>query len=132
MSRPRKCRRICVLPETSRFGPLEKNISDTETIILNLDEYETIRLIDLLGLTQEECARQMDVARTTVQAMYNTARQKLAASLVEGRPLHIEGGNYTLCSHAASCCGKNCSRHGCSQKQCETNGGCKNENCCHL
>ena len=63
MPRPRKCRRICVMPETNCFGPIGRKLPDTEPVILNLDEYETIRLIDLLGLTQEECALQMDVAR---------------------------------------------------------------------
>ncbi len=135
MPRPRKCRRICVLPEIKQFGPLEKACPNTERIILGLDEYETLRLIDHLGLTQEECALQMDVARTTVQAIYNAARRKLAQALVEGRILHIEGGNYSLCSQASSCCGKNCNRQACSHKRCHkhnTNGGCQNENCSYL
>lgn len=147
MPRPRKCRRICVMPENNRFGPLGKNLLDVAPIILNLDEYETIRLIDLLGLTQEECALQMDVARTTVQAIYNTARRKLALALVDGKALHIEGGDYTLCGQSSSCCGKNCNRQGCSHKRCSTkgqenclsplsettkHGGNQNENCSYL
>ena len=62
-----------------------------------MEEYEAIRLIDLLGCTQEECAAQMGVARTTVQRIYAQARQKLAVFLVEGRPLQIGGGSYALC-----------------------------------
>jgi predicted DNA-binding protein (UPF0251 family) len=34
---------------------------------MTVEEYETIRLIDLLGYMQEQCADQMHVARTTVQ-----------------------------------------------------------------
>ena len=41
---------------------------------MTVDEYEAIRLIDLLGFTQEECAKQMSVARTTVQGIYAEAR----------------------------------------------------------
>lgn len=64
---------------------------------MTVEEYETIRLIDLEGLTQEECSEIMEVARTTVQRIYNDARRKLADSLVNGAVLKIEGGDYRLC-----------------------------------
>jgi predicted DNA-binding protein (UPF0251 family) len=96
------------MPGCSRFGPLEEH-AHGETIVMSVDAYETIRLIDLEGLTQEECAAQMNVARTTVQGIYNEARKKLADSLVNGKPLRIEGGDYRLCDGEAleqpnSCC----------------------------
>lgn len=78
---------------------------------MTLDEYETIRLIDLLGYTQETCAKQMGVARTTVQAVYNEARKKLAQSLIEGRFLRIKGGNYIVCPRAESCKNKRGSQY---------------------
>jgi len=64
---------------------------------MTVDEYETIRLIDLEGMTQEECADKMDVARTTIQRIYNDARKKLAKSLVDGNRIQIGGGDYKLC-----------------------------------
>ena len=67
-------------------------------MVLLVDEYEAIRLIDLEGLSQEECAQQMEVARSTVSAIYDSARKKIAQSIVGGRRLTIEGGNYRLCS----------------------------------
>lgn len=81
-----------------------------KNVVLAVDEYETIRLIDLLGLTQEECAGQMGVARTTVQALYEAARAKLADMLVNGRLLHVEGGPYELCPRAGGCRGKRCAQ----------------------
>ena len=60
MPRPQKRRRICSIPGHCRFGPRGEAASCT--IVMTLDEYEAIRLIDLLGCTQEECARQMGVA----------------------------------------------------------------------
>ncbi len=81
---------------------------------MTIEEYEAIRLIDLEGLTQEECAESMDVARTTVQRIYNDARKKLARSLVNAEILKIEGGAYKLCDEAPDpnnrCCYRRCHR----------------------
>ena len=70
-----------------------------------------IRLIDLEGFTQEECASQMNVARTTVQGIYIEARKKLAESLVNGKVLLIEGGEYRLCEGLGNSCGRGCHKH---------------------
>ena len=124
MPRPMKFRRICALPGKSNFGPAEAGgAAADDTVMLLLDEYEAIRLIDLLGYTQEECAAQMGVARTTVQAVYDSARRKLADMLVHGRHLSIVGGSYMLCDYAerGCCCGSR--RRHCQGRRCEENGG---------
>ena len=72
---------------------------------MTVDEYETVRLIDLEGMTQEECAEKMYVARTTVQGIYTAARNKIADSLVNGKILLIDGGDYRLCDGRGSGCG---------------------------
>lgn len=94
MPRPSRCRWIGSYPDHWIFSPDEASGSDA--VMLSLDEFETIRLIDRSGLTQEQCAEQMGVARTTVTAIYDSARRKLAEALVDGRTLHIGGGNYRL------------------------------------
>lgn len=113
MSRPCKRRRICAMPGYWRFGPMESTDTERQVITMTVDEFECIRLIDLEGLTQEGCAERMNVARTTAQAIYNSARVKLADSLVNGRELRIEGGAYVLCEGNAQGCprGHRCRRH---------------------
>lgn len=112
MPRPRKGRKVCCLPESNLFGPLNAVINQEDLVLMLVDEYETIRLIDLQGFTQEECAEQMHIARTTVQRMYNDARKKLAESLVNGKVLRIEGGDYELCEGLEKTCRcGGCRRH---------------------
>ena len=121
MPRPRKCRRICALPRWNTFGPLEGGAA--ELVEMAVEEYEAVRLIDLLGCTQEECAGQMGVARSTVQQVYDRARRKLAMALVEGRQLVISGGDYMLCAQAEGCAGRDCTRRQCTHRRCGC-GGC--------
>lgn len=116
MPRPRKWRKVCCLPESNRFGPLNTSIHREHFVTMTIDEYETIRLIDLEGFTQEECASKMNIARTTVQGIYNDARKKLAESLVNGKVLRIEGGDYKLCDGLEeSCGGGGCRRYRCGK-----------------
>lgn len=114
MPRPKKWRKVCCLPDSNRFGPLDSPMYEEHFVIMTIDEYETIRLIDLEGLSQEECSNQMNVARTTVQGIYSEARKKLAESLVNGKVLRIEGGDYKLCDGDEEFCRRrNCRRDGC-------------------
>ena len=109
MPRSAKCRRVCQMPAHCRFAPEQP--SREEPLLLTVEEYEAVRLMDHLGLNQEEAAVQMDVARTTVQRIYAQARRKLAAFLVEGRPLQIVGGSYAICPRHSG----GCSRGGCGR-----------------
>ncbi|PWM22501.1 MAG: DNA-binding protein [Clostridiales bacterium] len=104
MPRPTKCRRVCYFPEILEFSPAGE--AHGEPITLTVDEFETIRLIDKEGLSQEECGAQLGVGRTTAQKIYETARKKLADALVCGCSLKIEGGDFRLCSDSADVCYK--------------------------
>lgn len=119
MPRPRKWRRVCGMPCYTSFGA--EGIRRGDPVKMTVDEYETIRLIDLEGLTQEQCAAQMEIARTTAQASYASARKKLAACIVNGTALVIEGGEYRVCEHRDGCCGRGC-RHGRCQGTAEREG----------
>ncbi|KUO59431.1 MAG: hypothetical protein APF84_07675 [Gracilibacter sp. BRH_c7a] len=112
MPRPVKRRLVCDLPSHAIYGPLKHISMNEDMIVMSIEEFETIRLIDFEGLDQEQCAENMEVARSTVQRIYNDARKKIAESLVNGKTLRIEGGNYKICSgdFRNERCGK-CRRH---------------------
>ena len=96
MPRTPKCRRICSFPDYYSFIPEDAEKENLGSIMMSLDEYETVRLLDYEGLNQEECALRMGVARTTVTAMYESARKKLVSAVVEGKRLRIAGGNIEI------------------------------------
>ncbi|MBQ8603266.1 MAG: DUF134 domain-containing protein [Oscillospiraceae bacterium] len=109
MPRPIKYRRVCRMPQCTEFIPVEN--SKPVAVVLTVDEYETIRLIDREGRSQEDCAMQMQVGRSTVQRIYNSARKKLADALVGGMTIRIEGGDYRLCdSNEGDCSHSSCHR----------------------
>ncbi len=118
MARPRKHRRVCAIPENRDIGFKAKKGS--APIPMTVDEYESVRLIDYVGLTQQDCAKQMQVARTTVTAIYDSARYKIASSIVESKSIKIEGGDFELCPNSKHCCGQ------CGKNRC---GRCKHGTC---
>lgn len=124
MPRPLKKRFVCRVPDSSLFTP--SGAAEGE-VVLTVDEYEVIRLIDLEGDTQEECAGQIHVSRTTVQSIYDSARKKIADAIVNGKSLHIIGGDYITCDHYTKLCGKGC-RKCCHKHHCQKTED-KNENC---
>ena len=116
MARPRKCRKVCRLPDNDGYMPVKQD-ELLDPVILNVDEYEALRLIDREGFSQEQCGEYMHIARATVQQIYTCARKKLADALVEGRPIRIEGGDYRLCDgdeEYCSCGGCRRHRYGCA------------------
>jgi len=122
--RPKKCRKVCQMPTTKEFQPIG-DTSCKASVILTVDEYEAIRLIDKQGFSQEECSNYMQVARTTVQLIYNSARKKLADALVDGLSIRIEGGDFQLCDGNEDYCGcGGCRRHrrGCLQRNIQEDG----------
>ncbi len=92
MPRPFRCRRIERLPVYRSFSP--DDIAAAESVRMTVDEYEALRLLDSEGLTQEACAARMNIARTTVTSIYDSARRKVADALVNGKRLLITGGHF--------------------------------------
>ena len=112
MPRPVKCRKVCHFPNVLEFFPTGDYEKKTP-IVLTVDEYETIRLLDKKGYSQEQCAESMQIARTTVQRIYEIARKKIADALIDGHPLRIEGGDFRICDGQ----GSNCNLGGCYKQE---------------
>lgn len=143
MARPVKVRKVEQLPKESYFVPLGKKQCTLEEISLKVEELEAMRLKDIEGLSQEECAKQMEVSRQTFQNILDEARRKLTLALVEGKGIRIGGGNFAAkqCRYYCKACGKiytiqykqdqeQCPQCGattvaCGKKECGCKGKCK-------
>ena len=108
LARPTKWRKIENIPTIPFFVPSETDIKEVPKNILKLEELEAIRLKDLEGMEQGECAAKMEVSRPTFQRILISAREKVADSLINGKTIHIEGGNFTrnICPVKCMDCGK--------------------------
>lgn len=106
MPRPKRCRRVCAEPQFLCFSP--EGVEEPEEIVLSVDEYEVIRLVDYEKKSHEQCAVVMNISRTTVTEIYEKARYKIAECLVQGKQLSISGGNYKICPGQKSCFGEPC------------------------
>ena len=103
MSRPVKLRYVAQLPSTALFRPVGVPANVLPPVCLSLEEAESIRLKDLEGLEQEECARRMQISRPTFHRVLESGRRKLADALVNGKAIQIEGGNFGLAQRRFRC-----------------------------
>jgi len=96
MPRPPKCRRVKFLPRHTYFKPAGIPLRDLEEEIITVEEVEALRLKDLEGLEQEECAQSMSISRPTFQRILIEARKKIVRALIYGKAIRIEGGTFIL------------------------------------
>lgn len=94
--RPQKNRIVAFNPDVSYFKPRGIPMLDLEEVCLTVDEFESIRLSDLLGMSHEEAGSKMGVSRATFGRIIQHARKVIADALINGKAINIEGGNYTL------------------------------------
>ncbi|MBU2616092.1 MAG: DUF134 domain-containing protein [Nanoarchaeota archaeon] len=96
MVRPRRCRRVLFKPNIIYFKPRGIPLVELEEVILHVEEYEAVRLKDLEGLEQEECAKKMNISQPTFHRLILSARKKIADAIIHGKAIKIEGGNYKI------------------------------------
>lgn len=93
MPRKKRSRRIQVPPVIKGMSVFGVRGRKSNEVLLRLEEYESIRLLDYQNLTQEEAAVHMDVSRPTLTRIYEEARNKVATAFVEGRDILFKGGD---------------------------------------
>lgn len=108
MPRPPKPRLVEFMPNVTYFKPAGVPLSVLDEVCLGVDELEALRLKDLEGLEQEDCAKRMNLAQSTFQRILVAAREKLTRAIVEGKAIRIEGGHYRLVTRRYVCaeCGR--------------------------
>jgi len=94
MVRPHRCRRVNLEPSVNYFKPKGIPLNELEENILRVDEFEAVRLKDLEGLEQEDCAKKMNISQPTFHRLVLSARKKISDSIVNGKAIKIEGGNF--------------------------------------
>ncbi len=94
--RPKKERWVECKPGERCFRPLCMAPDKAGGVFLTIDEFEAVRLYDLEGLEQAEVARKMNVHRSTVSRMLDSAHKKIADALVNIKAIKIEGGCYKI------------------------------------
>ncbi len=93
----RRCRkRIGFIAPFTYFKPAGIELSELEEVVIHHDELEALRLKDLLGEPQEEAAKKMGVSQPTFHRLLQSAHQKVADALLNGKAIRIEGGNVTV------------------------------------
>ena len=82
MPRPRLRRNVAGKPLSDYFKPAGVPLRDLEESILELGEFEAIRLIDVQGLSQQEAGEKMHISQSTLSRTLDSARKKLADAVV--------------------------------------------------
>jgi predicted DNA-binding protein (UPF0251 family) len=103
MGRQPLWRRVGFLPQITYFKPTGVSLANLKEECISVEEAEAIRLKDLEELELEDCARRMNISRTTFSRILNLARKKIANALLSGKAIRIEGGNFKMAVRRFRC-----------------------------
>ena len=103
MGRRQLWRKVSFIPPITYFKPAGIPLAGLDEVKLLVEEAEAIRLKDIERLEQEECAQKMNVSRSTFSRILDSARQKIADALLNGKAIRIEGGNFEMAERRFRC-----------------------------
>ena len=124
MVRPQKDRMVAFDPDISYFKPRGIPLVNLEEVQIKIDEYEALRLSDLMDLSYEEAANKMKVSRATFGRIVRRARKIVADALINGKAINIQGGSYRIIDKKRTFICNNC-----NNKWEEPHGTGRPENC---
>ena len=96
MPRPRLTRKVFSEPEVTYFKPAGIRMAGLKEVTIKVEEFEAVRLKDMEEIEQERAAEKMGISQPTFHRLLISARKKIADSLVNGKAIRIEGGNFEL------------------------------------
>lgn len=89
IGRPRLRRRVRFSPEVLYFKPQGVPLRLLRSIDLTFEEVEALRLKNIEGLEQKECAKKMKTSQSTFQRILSSAYKKISVAVIEGKALKI-------------------------------------------
>ena len=83
---------ISYIPPVNTYSPVGAPYK--RSVIVTYSELEAMRLVDVLGLTQEEAAARMGISRKTLWYELKNGRKKVTEAILNGWNIEIRGENY--------------------------------------
>lgn len=111
MPRPRRCRKVWFEPGITYFKPAGIKLHALEETKIAVDEFEALRLKDLLQLDEKAAAEKMGISQPTFNRLVSSARKKIADAIVNGKAIRIEGGTYEIVRQRRCRCRTRASSH---------------------
>ncbi len=93
--RPKKYRIVRHDPRTTQFSPRGRPGRPDE-VNLSVDEFESVRLADFMGLPQKEASKSMHISQQTFSRILRNAHKTIAEAIVSGKIIKIQGGIYVI------------------------------------
>jgi predicted DNA-binding protein (UPF0251 family) len=93
------------MPQVRYFKPAGVPLRVLQEVRVSVEEAEAVRLKDIEGLEQRDCAERMNVSRTTFARVLNRGRRKMAEALLGGKAIRINGGNFEIALRRFRCHG---------------------------
>ncbi len=83
---------VSFIPRVTSYAPV--GVPYNRSMVITYSELEAMRLVDVLGLTQEEAAQRMGISRKTLWFELKNGRKKVVEAILNGWNMEIRGENY--------------------------------------